>query len=56
MSLLAISVSENIRCRLIQDIRTEVHLLYEPAYVIACVGNLTEEKFCQICLNFPTRV
>jgi hypothetical protein len=31
---------------------TEVHLLHEPAYII-CVGNLTEEKFCEICLNFP---
>jgi hypothetical protein len=24
----------------------KVHLLYEPRYVIPCVGNLTEEKSC----------
>jgi hypothetical protein len=24
-----------------------------PAYVLPCVANLTEEKFCVICLNFP---
>jgi hypothetical protein len=23
----------------------KLHLLYEPVYVITCVGNLTEEKF-----------
>jgi hypothetical protein len=25
---------------------TKIHLLCEPGYVTACVGNPTEEKFC----------
>jgi hypothetical protein len=33
----------------------KVHLLYEPQYVIACVGNFTEQKF--LCkFTFPTGV
>jgi hypothetical protein len=32
--------------------RNILHPLYEPRYVIACVGNLTEEKSF-VCLNFP---
>jgi hypothetical protein len=34
----------------------KVYLLYEPGYVIHCVGNLTEENSFAIMFEFPTGV
>jgi hypothetical protein len=31
----------------------KLHLLFEPEYVMHCVGNLTEENFVKQFLNFP---
>jgi hypothetical protein len=30
----------------------KVHPLYEPKYVVPCVGNLAERKSHVLCLNF----
>jgi hypothetical protein len=33
---------------------SKVHPLFEPAHVIPCVGNLTEEKYCVVMFEFHT--
>lgn len=36
----------------IESVKSNIHLLQEPGYIIHCVGNLMESK-SYVCLNFP---